>query len=364
MVFLRGGIDGLNVVVPYRDAAYYEARSTIALPEPGASGGVLDLDGQFGLHPALVDLMPLWRSGQLAFVHASGSPDPSRSHFDAQDYMENGTPGLKDTTNGWLNRLLMTLSQRSPTQAVNMGSITPLILMGPANVASLAQGRQATHRLPVDRPVIQAAFDRLYSGDDPLSRAYQEGRRARDILMADLKAEMIQASKGAPTPENLSRDAQRLASLFKGNAQTQIAFLALGGWDTHVNQGPRLSRLLKPLGQGLQALTLALGPLFANTTIVVMSEFGRTVAENGTQGTDHGHGNVLWVLGGNIQGGRVYGQWPGLEPSQRFQGRDLAVTTDFRDAIAPLLTQHLGLSSAGLAQVFPGHTPQTTIPLV
>ena len=367
VILLRGGVDGLNVVVPYREEDYYEVRPSIAIPEPGTAGGALDLDGQFGLHPALADLMPLWKAGQLAFVHASGSPDPSRSHFDAQDYMETGTPGRKGTPDGWLNRLLALLPDQSPTQAINLGNTTPLIFTGSHSVANLPLGPQARRSLPLDRPATQTAFDRLYSGQDALSQAYQQGRQVRDIVMADLNTEMMESARGAPLPQGFSQDAQRLAQLFRGKTQPQIAFLALGGWDTHVNQGSsqgQLARQLQPLGQGLAQLVRDLGPMFADTTVVVMSEFGRTVQENGNRGTDHGHGNVLWVLGGQIQGGQVYGPWPGLESAQRYQGRDLAVTTDFRAVIASVLTRHLGLTTADLTQIFPGYTLQTQIPLV
>lgn len=367
VILLRGAVDGLNVVVPYRESGYYDARPTLAIAKPGEAKGAIDLDGQFGLHPALADLMPLWKSKQLAFVHACGSPDPTRSHFDAQDYMELGTPGNKKQGDGWLNRVLAHLPAGRPTQALNLGNQTPLILSGSKSVANLAFGRQAIRPLPLDRPPIQSAFDRLYEGDTHLSRAYQEGLEAREILKAELNTEMMKASRGAPGPSSLKTNGRRIAQLLSGNAETQIAFVSLGGWDTHVNQGStqgRLARLLKPLGEGLNQIKAELGKTFDDTTIVVMSEFGRTVAENGNGGTDHGHGNVLWVLGGQIQGGKVYGEWPGLAESQRYQGRDLAITRDFRDVIAPLLTQGMGIESKHLKQIFPGYSPQTTLGLI
>ena len=368
VILLRGAVDGLNVVVPYREAGYYDARPTLAISKPGeGKGAAINLDGQFGLHPALADLMPLWQSKQLAFVQACGSPDPTRSHFDAQDYMELGTPGNKKQGDGWLNRVLAHLPAGRPTQALNLGNQTPLILSGSKSVANLSFGRQAIRPLPLDRPPIQSAFDRLYEGDTHLSRAYQEGLEAREILKAELNTEMMKASRGAPGPSSLKTNGRRIAQLLSGNAETQIAFVSLGGWDTHVNQGAtqgRLARLLKPLGQGLNQLKADLGKTFDDTTIVVMSEFGRTVAENGNGGTDHGHGNVLWVLGGQIQGGKVYGEWPGLAESQRYQGRDLAITTDFRDAIAPLLTKGMGIESKHLNQIFPGYSSQKALPLI
>jgi len=367
VILLRGAVDGLNVVVPYRETLYYEARPTLAIPEPGKTQGAIDLNGQFGLHPALADLMPLWESKQLAFVHACGLPDPTRSHFDAQDYMELGTPGSKKSEDGWLNRVLAHLPVGRPTQALNLGNRTPLILSGAKSVANLPFGRQAVRPLPLDRPPIQSAFDRLYQGDTDLSRAYQEGMEAREILKTELNTEMVQASRGAPGPTSLMTNARRLAQLFNGNAKTQIAFVSLGAWDTHINQGGsqgRLANLLRPVGKGLNQLKASLGNTFDDTTIVVMSEFGRTVAENGNGGTDHGHGNVMWVLGGRVRGGQVYGDWPGLAESQRYQGRDLAITTDFRDAIAPLLTTGMGVDPKHLNQIFPGYSPQKQLALI
>lgn len=366
VILLRGAVDGLNVVVPYREVSYYEARPTLAIPKPGQEQGALPLNDQFGLHPALAPLMPLWQAKQLAFVHACGSPDGTRSHFDAQDYMETGTPGNKHTKNGWMNRLLGTLPSGRVMQAVSIGEQTPLILSGEKQVTNLPSGRKVTRRQPLDNAPVQTAFDRLYQGNDALSRAYQEGRKAREVLLAELNSEMMQASRGAPSPANAPNNLIRLAQLMVGSTQTQVAFLSFGGWDTHVNQGSsqgQLANRLRNLGQGISQLKQALGPTFQDTIIVVMSEFGRTVKENGNRGTDHGHGNVMWILGGQVQGQQVYGDWPGLVKSQRYQGRDLAITTDFRDAIAPVLTQHMGLKRNQLAQVFPGYAVKRSLQL-
>ena len=366
VIFLRGAIDGLNVIVPYRESGYYEARPTIAIPSPDREGGVLDLDGRFGLNPALTDLMPLWQQNNLAFIHASGSPDPTRSHFEAQDYMETGTPGVKSTANGWMNRLLTITPQDNPTRAVNVGNTIPLILKGNMAVASVPSGN-AKRKLPVDRQIVNQAFDRLYSGQDPLSLAYQEGRKAREIVMKELNKEMMAADRGAPTPINFVKDARRLARLMAGDAKTQLGFMALGGWDTHVNQGSirgRLTRNLKPLGMGLAALIKELGSVYSDTAIVVISEFGRTVAENGNGGTDHGHGNAIWLLGGKVKGGKIYGEWPGLSESALYKGRDLAITTDFRTAIASVLRQHLQISQSNLNSIFPGYSTNNLLPLI
>ncbi len=366
VVFLRGAVDGLNVVVPYKDEAYYEARPTIAIPRPGESGGALDLTGGFGLHPALASLVPLWQQKSLAFVHACGSQDVSRSHFEAQDRMESGT-GTRVAADGWMNRLLGLLPNHTPTHAVNLGESIPKSLMGKVSVANLPLGRVANAAVAIDRPQISAAFDRLYGGTDALSKAYQEGRQAREKLLADLNAEMMEASKGAPSPVNFASDTKKLARLMVRDPGIQLGFLALGGWDTHVNEGGsrgQLSNRLKPLGEGLATLAQELGPVYKDTAIVVMSEFGRTVKENGNGGTDHGHGNALWVMGGAVKGGQVYGQWNGLTESQLHEGRDLAVLTDYRDPIASLLQRHMGLSKAQLSKVFPGFTPQSNLALV
>jgi uncharacterized protein (DUF1501 family) len=362
VVMLRGAIDGLSVVVPYQEPSYYTDRPTIAISQPGQPNGVLDLDGQFGLHPALAPLLPLWQQKSLAFVHACGSKDETRSHFDAQDYLESGTPGVKSTKDGWMNRLLSVMSDKNPIQAVSVGATTPRILMGKRAVANLASGRSAGSRQQIDKPQVASAFDRLYGNNDALSQTYREARLARTELLKDLEAEMKMASNGAILPMGFPDDAQRLARLMARDPRIQVSFLAVGGWDTHINQGAgqggQLARNLEQLGKGLVALQTGLGAAYQNTSIVVMSEFGRTVKENGNGGTDHGHGNVMWLLGGGIRGGTVYGKWTGLEPAQRYQGRDLAVTTDFRDVLGTVLTRKLSVDVGKLQQIFPKYTGQ------
>jgi uncharacterized protein (DUF1501 family) len=236
VVFLRGAVDGLNVVVPYGDSEYYEARPTIAIPRNG-DGAVLPLDGHFGLNPALTALVPHWNDGTLAFVHACGSPDPTRSHFDAQDYMESGTPGRKGTPDGWMNRVLTTLPGGTPTTAISMGPVLPRIFEGRAPVANIALGRAAAHTLPLDNPRIEMAFDRLYDGSDPISVAYQQGRMERKRLIGELQQDMTEADNGAPSPQGFPQDADRLARLIQRDPTIRLAFMALGGWDTHVNEG-------------------------------------------------------------------------------------------------------------------------------
>ena len=374
VVFLRGAVDGLSVVVPYSEGAYYQQRSSIALARPGQDGGVLDLDGHFGLNPNLAPLLPLWRSGKLAFVHASGSPDPTRSHFDAQDYMESGTPGRKATPDGWLNRLLGAepapvapggargVAPASATRGISVGATLPRIWAGPNPVANIANGARATRPTSLDRPQVSQAFDALYAGDDAMSRAYRQSRQSRAevnqaMSPAAMEREQQVANNGAPLPAGFPDDAGRLAQLMRRDPNVQIAFLALGGWDTHVNQGGatgQLANRLQPLGQGLAELATRLGPVFDDTTVLVISEFGRTARQNGTGGTDHGHGNVMWALGGDIAGGKVYGRWPGIDASSLNEGRDLAVTTDFRQVLAGVCMRNLGLPDDRLATVFPG----------
>ena len=366
VVFLRGAADGLSIVVPYADPVYYQARSSIALGRPGTEGGALDLDGRFGLHPALSPLLPLWKSGKLGFVHASGSPDATRSHFDAQDYMESATPGRKSTQDGWLNRLLGALpapagGRATATRAVSIGAVLPRIYAGNNQVANIASGSAATRPTQLDRPVVSQAFDKLYSADDKMSRAYQASQQSRREVMDsmapnDLELEMTAANNGAPLPNGFPDDAVRLATLMRNDARVQLAFMEVGGWDTHANQGAasgQLANRLSPLGSGLAALATRLGPAFDETVVLVVSEFGRTVHQNGNGGTDHGHGNVIWALGGRVNGGRVLGQWPGLDSSALYEGRDLAVTTDFRTVVAEVLERHLLLPDARLDEVLP-----------
>ena len=355
VVFLRGGIDGLNIVIPHQDSDYYQARPTIAIPYPQENYGAIDLDGFFGLHPQLHDLMPLWEQGSLAFIHSSGSPVTERSHFQAQDYIENGTPGNKKTTDGWMNRLLGELPQPRTAQALNVGVTTPYILRGNRPIASMKPGRNSAAPIPTDRPLINSAFSNLYSGQDVLSKAYQDGRKAREAILTDLKQEMMYASRGASNVNAFVDDAAEVARLMAGNTQTQLAFMEVGGWDTHINQNNMLNRLLPSLGQGLATLVQGLEKVYSDTTIVVMSEFGRTAKENGNRGTDHGYGNVMWLLGGAIRGGKVYGEWRGLNQKALHQNRDLPVTTDFREVFSLILQQHLSISNDGLNRVFPNY---------
>lgn len=361
IIMLRGAVDGLSVVTPYSDPNYYQYRPQIAIPRPGADGGLLNLDNRFGLNPNLDALMPFWQNRSLAFVHASGSPDNTRSHFDAQDFMESGTPGNKHTGDGWMNRLLTQLpSTHSPTQAVSFSNILPKIFRGPASVANMAVGAQGQQPMPLDRPQISAVFDKLYAGNDALSLAYKEGIAARRSLLEDLNSEMQMADNGAQSPKGFAQATRKLADVMVKDPSIQLVFTDVGGWDTHVNQGASQGQLagkLKSLGDGVGTLLSGLQKVYPNTTVVVMSEFGRTAHENGNVGTDHGHGNVMWVAGGNIQGGKVYGDWPGLAPEALYEGRDLAITTDFRSVISYVLGNQFALTQPQLQKIFPAFTP-------
>ncbi len=393
VVMLRGAADGLNIVAPVADPDYAQLRPTIALAAPGKDDGALDLDGYFGLHPALAPLMPLWRERKMAFIHACGSPDPTRSHFDAQDYMESATPGVKSTPDGWMNRLAASLPGiATPTRALSIGPVLPRILAGAAPAVNLASMASASRAGVLERPALAGGFDRLYLGHPRFGKAYQDGREARREVMAaaeaglpagqiaaaapvagpamadmapaqqqgmqrNLQQEMLAANNGAPLPAGFPDDAARLATLMRNDPHIQLAFFALGGWDTHAGQGAatgQLANRLSPLALGLAQLARRLGPMFDDTVVVVMSEFGRTVRENGNRGTDHGHGNAMWVLGGGVKGGKVLGDWRGLSAGALHEGRDLPVTTDFRAVLAQVAQQHLRLDERLLAQVFPG----------
>ena len=358
IVMLRGAVDGMNVVAPVGDPNYALLRPTIGLAKPRQEGGALDLDGYFGLHPALAPLMPLWQRKKLAFVHASGSPDTTRSHFDAQDYMESATPGIKATPDGWMNRLLTQLPGPStPTRALSVGPLMPRILSGPAAAVNLPNGAAATRADVLDRPAVGSAFDQMYAGHARFGRAYADGREAhRDVMAASMSKEMAAADNGAPLPNGFPDDAARLATLMRSNDKIQLAFVALGGWDTHIRQGGATGQLaarLSPLALGLATLAERLGPMFDDTTIVVMSEFGRTARENGNGGTDHGRGNAMWILGGPVAGGKVYGDWKGVGDAALNEGRDLPVTTDFRAVLAQIAEKHLRLGDKQLSRLFP-----------
>jgi uncharacterized protein (DUF1501 family) len=348
VIMLRGAMDGLSLLSPHGDSAYFQSRSSIAIAKPGEADGSIALNNLHGLHPAFAPLMPYWESKQLAFIHASGSHDTTRSHFDAQDYMESATPGRKSTPDGWLNRLATVLMQGNQAannqrlQAVNLGPTMPRIFAGSASVASLASGNAATSKGVLDRPNWTQAFNDKLASDDP------------------------KADVGSLSLNGLAADTARLGQLIAKDARVRLAFVPVGGWDTHVNQGNGKGQLANRFGllaQAIDALASNLGERLKDTSILVLSEFGRTVRQNGNNGTDHGHGNVAFVLGGGVAGGQILGQWPGLERSALYENRDLAITTDFRDVIAELLEQRFRLTDNELAAVLPNMTQRQRVGL-
>jgi uncharacterized protein (DUF1501 family) len=359
VLFQRGAMDGLNVVVPFGEPNYYRMRPTIAIPEPkrGGTDAALDLDGFFGLHPSMQPLLPLFRSGQLAIVQAVGSPDPTRSHFDAQDYMESGTPGLKATDNGWLNRALQNMPEEkpSPFRAVAFGPYLPRTLQGAAPAVAIADLKQFKMYGP--QQTVEGGFEAMYAQtvDHAMRGVGNETFEAIDQLKK-INPDSYQPENGAQYPKSrFAQSLQEIAELFKADVGLEVAFLDSGGWDNHVNEGGvqgQLSNLLKDLGQGIAAFHQDMGDRMADVVFVSMSEFGRTAHENGNRGTDHGHANCMFVMGGDVKGGRVYTKWPGLNEDQLNQGRDLAVTTDYRSVLGEIISKHLGDKT--LATVFPG----------
>jgi uncharacterized protein (DUF1501 family) len=359
VIFQRGAADGLNVVVPYREKNYYAMRPTIAIP----AAQVLDLDGFFGLHPSLAAFKPLYAGGQLAIVHGAGSPDMSRSHFDAQDYMESGTPGLKSTADGWLNRALQSEDLRhrqehTAFRALALGAQVPRTLAGsvPAlaisNVSNFAVGGHVGAASPA-----AGAFEAMYSdtGDSIFHSTGEATFEAVKMLRAADPAQYKPAA-GIEYPNNdFGNNMKQIAQLLKANLGVEAAFTDVTGWDTHQNQGGvdgQLSNRLKDFSDSISAFWRDMGDGAENITLVTMSEFGRTARQNGTGGTDHGHANAMFVLGGRVKGGKVYGRWPGLADHELNEGRDLAVTTDFRAVLGEVVAKSIGANRLDL--VFPG----------
>src|SRR5213083_2361476 len=359
-LFQRGAVDGLNMIVPHGDPLYYRERPRISVPERD----VVDQDGHFGLHPRLAALQPLWHNKSLAAIPAIGSPDSTRSHFDAQDYMESGTPGAKATPDGWLNRYCQhdREHQNTPFRAVAFGPQLPRILAGSAPSLAIddlqALGLRAPQ--PAARDRLTRAFEALYAGSATglLSTSSQEAFHAVQMLQQLDLAEYRPANDAAYPRGRFGKAMLEIAQLIKADVGVQLAFADVTGWDTHVNQGASeglLATRLGEFGQALAAFAQDLGEKLRDVVVLTMSEFGRTVRENGNSGTDHGHATAMLVLGGPVNGGKVLGKWPGLDPAQRFEGRDVAVTTDFRDLFGEILARHLGAKE--LSAIFPGVTP-------
>ncbi len=358
VIFQRGAADGLNIVVPHREQDYYRLRPTIAI-QPNQ---VIDLDGFFGLHPSLQPLKPLWDQRHLAIIHACGSPDPTRSHFDAQDYMESGTPGVKSTTDGWLNRALQAEALRngkaSAFRAVALGPQLPRTLQGkvPAvalnNLRDFSVGEQNPTAVP-----IATSFETMYA-DSVNAVLHGTGTETFEAVKMLKSADpgKYTPAPGANYPNGpFGNSLRQMAQLLKANLGVEAAFADIGGWDTHQNQGNvngQLAGRLTEFSEGIAAFWTDMGNEAENIVLVTMSEFGRTVHQNGTGGTDHGHANIMFVLGGPVQGGRVYGKWPGMKPEQLYEGRDLAITTDFRQVLGEAAYRTIGAKKLDL--VFPG----------
>ena len=352
-IFQRGAADGLNIVVPHGEQNYYNLRPTIAIEQTQ----VIDLDGLFGLNPALASLKPLWDKKELAIVHAAGSPDPTRSHFDAQDYMESGTPGLKSTDDGWLNRaLLPPTGPISPVRAVSLGPTLPRAMRGRNEAVAVESLGAFTVRDAAAAKSLEAMY--MGTGDQVLNGTGKATFEAVSLLQSLQKTPYTPAD-GAKYPAGRFGDSLRqVAQMIKADVGVEVAFADIGGWDHHVQEFQHMPPLLTEFGNALAAFYQDLGDRMEDVVLVTMSEFGRAAKENGDRGTDHGHANVMFVMGGPVQGGKVYGKWPGLAHEQLYEARDLALTTDFRDVLSEAVYSHLG--NKQLTKVFPNYqaTPE------
>jgi uncharacterized protein (DUF1501 family) len=362
VIFQRGGMDGLNAVIPFKDPAYYDLRPSIAIAEPAAGEGRgIDLDGFYALHPALAPLKDFYDRGRLAIVHAAGSPDNTRSHFGAQEAIELGAPGNKSMADGWLNRLAARESRSAPFRAVAVGPRTPRILAGPAPALTLSSIEEFRLR----NAAAGAALQKLYAGsDDPL---FRRGADNLFAALAQLRAveTKIPAGPAAYPAGRFALGLKQIARLIKADIGLEIAFHESDGWDTHVAEGGAVGQManrLKESADGLAAFCRDLGDRMEDIVVITVSEFGRTARENGGGGTDHGHANVMFVLGGKVRGGRVYGSWPGLAPEALHENRDLALTTDYRAVCSEVLARHLSRSDTG--NIFPGFRAAAPLRLI
>lgn len=357
VVFLRGAYDGISATVPYADPHYAQLRPTTAIASPdGSAGTALKLDGTFALHPALAPLMPLWSSGVLSFIPSTGSPDPTRSHFEAQNHWEIGIPGKSNAPHGWLNALAgIGLDGGTGPRAIGVGEANPIILSGPASVRLIPKGTSARQEGVLSSQRTRQTLMDLYAGSDVVSSAFRQGADSRMNSAQELQQEMMASENGASSAAGLVLDAQHLGTLMRNDRRLRLGFLSVGGWDTHANQGAATGALAQNLGKLGQAL-VQLRQDFSESgdVIVVASEFGRTAAENGTRGTDHGHGNTLWLIGNRITGGRWHGEWSGLANGSLHEARDLPVHHDFRSVFLQVLRGGFGLTDRQLQAVFPG----------
>ncbi len=356
-IFIRGGVDTLNMVVPYGESAYYDIRGAIAIPRPGQAGGALRLDDTFGLHPALSALMPLWNQGRLAIVDAVGNNELSRSHFDAQDFMETGTPGIKNTTTGWLDRALKMIPGSAVSEAVAFQSQLPRSFMGPEPV--LVATNLTTFNLKVGaawRTEAETALRGMYgSRQDAIGKVGRETFEAIDTIVRS-PVLTVPPGNGAVYPNaSIGTSLRQAAAIIKAGLGTRTIFVSVGGaFDTHSGQLAAHQVELPRIGDSIAAFAQDLGGLMDDVVVMMVSEFGRTAFVNGSAGTDHGSAKAVFVLGGAVRGGRMLGRWPGLANSQLYQTRDLASTTDFRDVYAEVARKHLGLTD--MAGLFPGYS--------
>src|SRR6185369_14891891 len=345
-IFQRGAVDGLNMVVPFGESSYYDVRPNIAVPKPAGTSAdaAINLDGFFGLHPSFSAFKPLWDSKRLAIVHASGSPDNTRSHFDAQDYMESATPGVKSTADGWLNRYLQSKTdpQKSLFRAVSMTQNMPRAMQGKASTLAISNLADFNIRAGQSSANVQGGFEAMYDDklvNDALHGTGKETFEAINYLK-QVNPAQYKAENGAAYPQTpFGNSLRQIAQLIKAGVGLEVAFTDIGGWDTHVNEGNQqgqLSNLLRNFSAAIAALYTDLGQRMDDVVLLTMSEFGRTARENGNRGTDHGHANAMFIVGNSVRGGKVYGDWPGLRSDQLFEGRDLALTTDFRDVFGEI----------------------------
>lgn len=363
VIFLRGAADTLNIVVPHAEDAYYALRPSLGIPRPddnkaNAESRVLDLDGFFGLHPSMRGLLDAWDEKQLAIIHACGAPDESRSHFKAMELMERGVDSERGPASGWIGRHLAALDtgNRSPLRAVGLGEMPQRSLSGSVPVSALRS--IADFHLKGDaRAVAQmrAALDTIYSGNDSFSILGQESLAILDILQ---KLDPTQSPVTSYPITDFSLALQQVSLLIKADVGLEVAAIDLGGWDTHFAQGGaegQMARLMQDLADGLAAFHQDLRDRMDTVTVVTMSEFGRRARENGSFGTDHGHGSMMMVMGANVDGGKVHGQWPGLGEGQLVGPGDLAVTTDYRDVLSEILVKRL--NNPALEEIFPNYRP-------
>lgn len=358
VIFQRGGMDGLNAVVPYADADYYRLRPTLGLPRPGqGSNAVLDLDGFFGLHPSLSPLLPIYQSGQLAVVHATGFKHDNRSHFECQDRIERASLDTRSLTTGWLNRHLSAIGGDASFQAIGVGNAVQPSLRGPAPVIGLRTIEQFTlQSQSKQKPLLEAALASFYEGSDLLAATSTQALGSIEEMLSENPAQFV-VENGASYPNtSFGSQLKEIAQIIKADMGLEVAAVDIGGWDHHNNEAPQMVNLLGELANSLAAFHADLGNArMANITVLTMTEFGRRAYQNASAGTDHGSGFCTFAMGGGVNGGRVYRDWPGLADANLFNG-DLDITIDYRSVLAEALNKRHGASSVDAA--FPGFSAE------